>query len=90
MKIFVGGLLSARRGRFKRAFPGVEFLFASDQESPRVWLRRAKQADVAVIDQARCSHKIVDLLKANDIQCQFADGNLAISTLIERMRDAVV
>lgn len=90
MKIFIGGLLPVRQDRFKQLYPDVEFLFASDQERPQRWLSRAKKADVVIIDQARCSHKVVNLLKANDVQYQFADGNLSIALLIQRIQNELV
>jgi len=78
MKIFVGGLLPPRQQRFRQLFPDVNFTFASDQDSRRRWLSRARGVDMAIIDQARCDHTITNYLRAHDVQYQLVDGNAAI------------
>lgn len=82
MKIFIGGLLPIRQHRIRQTFPHLEFEFASDQEALHRWISRAKRADVVILDQGRCNHTIVDMLKASRVAYQFADGNAAIKKII--------
>jgi hypothetical protein len=87
MKIFIGGLLPSRQQRIRELYPGVDFVFASDQEGRRRWLSRAQSAEVVIIDQGRTSHSTTQLLRSKGVSYQFADGNAAIQRIIESAID---
>ena len=90
MKIFIGGLMPTRQQRIREMYPGVDFVFASDQEGRRRWLTRARSADVAIIDQGRTDHTITKLLQSKGVQYQLADGSAAIQKLIDGAIDAAL
>lgn len=65
MKIFVGGMKVHHQRAFSSEFPAVDLAFATYEDSPRRWLAAALHSDIVIVDQSRCSHKTVDLLRAN-------------------------
>jgi hypothetical protein len=87
MKIFIGGLLPSRQQRIRELYPGVDFVFASDQEGRKRWLSRAQGAEVVIIDQGRTSHTTTQLLRSKGVSYRFADGNAAIQRIIESAID---
>lgn len=86
VKIFIGGIKPHHQQRFARAYPQVTFEFAAFEDPVRVWLRGVKHSEHVIIDQSRCSHKMVMYLQCrNDIAIYFTDSKAFMRTIIEEI-----
>lgn len=63
MKIFIGGMKEHHQRAFASEFPGVDFEFAAYTDPDRKWRARAVSCDLVIVDQSRCRHSTVDVLR---------------------------
>lgn len=83
MNIFIGGPMAQHQQRFAQDYPDVQFVFASYEDTLRKWVRGATRADHVVIDQSRCSHKIIDALRKRGCRPVMVDGKAEIRKVLD-------
>lgn len=88
MKIFVGGLRKIHQDNLQRRCPNADLIFASFDSNMDEWLRKAKQADVAIIDQSRCNHTTTNhLRKFLRVPIHFTDSKARIRELVQELHE---
>lgn len=65
MKIFIGGMKEHHQRAFAAEFPNVDFAFAAYHDRPQRWITGATRSDIVIVDQSRCTHTLVDMLRKN-------------------------
>ncbi len=85
MRIFIGGGKTKHNDRFSTRYPDVVFSFASEDDNPRQWVRRAQYCDHAIVLQHRTSHKHIDCLKKNNVAVRFTDSIPVVHILIQQI-----
>ncbi len=85
MRIFIGGGKTKHNDRFSSRYPGVVFSFASEDDNPRQWVRRAQYCDHAIVLQHRTSHKHINCLRANNLNVRFTDSIPIVHIIIQQI-----
>ena len=67
MDIFIGGMLPRQAERVRKAFPKLDFRFASSGDPPPLWVRKAMWADRVYTFDAFRSHAHDAALRAAGI-----------------------
>ena len=83
MKIFIGGMKVHHQRAFSQQFPEADLVFAAYEDSPRRWLANAKGADIVIVDQSRCNHKISNLLRTMRVPLYFTDSKAHMREIIK-------
>jgi hypothetical protein len=85
VRIFVGGGKTKHNDRFSKRYPTVVFSFAAEDDSPRVWVRRAQYCDYAIVLQHRTSHRHATCLKQNNVVVHFTDSIPIVHQIIKEL-----
>lgn len=85
MKIFVGGMKEHHQRAFASEFPSVEFEFAAYTDADRKWRARAAGCDIVIVDQSRCSHRVVRGLRKDigEKRIHFTDSKAHMREIIK-------
>lgn len=85
MKIFIGGMKLHHQRAFALEFPEVEFEFAAYDDPDRKWRARAVSCDIVIVDQSRCTHRVVKALRKdlNDTRIHFTDSKAHMREIIK-------
>lgn len=87
MKIFIGGMKEHHQRAFASEFPGVEFEFAAYTDADHKWRARAIRCDMVIIDQSRCSHRVVNGLRKDlgQTHIYFTDSKAHMREIIKEV-----
>lgn len=87
MKIFIGGMKKHHQEKFKKLHPDVRFTFACYEDGLDTWAAEARRADYVIIDQSRCSHKIVEHIRKRVRQhVYFTDSKAVMHQIINDIK----
>ncbi len=81
MKIFIGGAKDP--SKFIRRWPQQEFEFAAEDESPAVWVRKARKCEHHVVYQHRTTHAHTVALAQQNIKPLFTDSTPIMLKVVE-------
>ena len=83
MKIFIGGLKIHHQQAFAQQFPGADLVFAAFEERAQRWLAKAKDCDLVIVDQSRCTHTITNALRTMRQPLYFTDSKAHMREIIK-------
>jgi hypothetical protein len=83
MKIFIGGV--KRPNPFMQRWPEQEFEFATEDETPAAWVRKAMRCDQHLVYKHRTTHTHTEALAKQNITPYFTDSTPIVMGIIERL-----